>query len=1346
LFTKHLKAACVFNMPPQNRSNFQRANPGLKCFFPSISTDAAKITERIASHPNIAVLFRSLDKAENLRAELALQFPTFDLMPNPFTFLSDRKLVSAGFMALPFEAPALAYMNNGIEGRSEDHVRRLLEVYRSLPIAVNNNGIEGYEAATLFADAPPENTKRIVVVGGTLAIGARNSFKHLIKKVQELRRAYPASQIGLVSNCHCTIYTLADAGSALEDACDAIIYGPWDPKMGEGADLVVTIDTAVALDGYLRGLPVDCNGLEAFGLDLNEPGQQDVLMQKIDRMSFWDLPTQDQPCNTETAFRIMAAQRMTAPVSPEFNLPLVEKILHQVQRLVNVMDYDGAVALLEGLLEKTPSDTDLLSRLGDVHLDQDALSQAEACFSKIIDTPVGAKNPKPLVARAFQQRAKTRIKMGMMGTQPRDDLRAAIRKSSGTDYALWSQYFDFEWERAPVNEVLLQSYQKVANRFMKDYPKVGPPKVNFLSRLAAMQFEAGLQSAAERTIANALARREQPASFLYMHVAIGQKAGMRAPAGSRMRALEHVLANRAMFTDLLDVADGDIAIVGNGPQELGRGRGAEIDSHKMVVRFNTYSTSFPQSHDYGGKTDLWVRMPATGYVKSDDANTCPNVMLTGVNRLYRASGLWGWVDSQITGGNQLSFMPKEPIYELVAKLGKVPTAGMALAYMLYRDKGPVDPDVIFGCSFAESSSPEMAGYHHSDSAATMGPRHDFDVEHAFFQTIRKGADRSYYLPAEQRALRRDIPTRSIRVPEAPEVPWTLAGQIGRFDRVLSASPGLKGYTILGCEVEVMPRKEIRKLLLTSPATLLAAPDDFPSFSAKEASRHRTLVLGFGLGPTGQLGQDIAKHLGMTYMSVEYGLISSCHLPSERQFNFSLQLDDIGAFFDSEHRSRLEMILDAGFGAETSALTARARAFMNTVLAHNITKYNNAPQMLLPARKANEAGKIPHRILIIDQTSGDLSIKYGQCETHSFQDMLEHAMDRARTEGAEVFFKPHPETMAGAKGANFEIDALRRRAGLVVLEENANIMSLMPQVDEVYVMVSGVGFEALMAGKTVRCFGVPFYAARGLTIDMVQPSRPRRPLSIEELVAGVFLQYHQFYDPDSKEPTTPEAALEGLIPKLPSSIAYVHDGTDARLVSLEYAPEAAAFEMLRQGNVPIDLHIAANLLQVGDTVADVADGTGLITEGLAKLGTFRVHAITENAATIKILRELTSEVIAPQRKLVRRPTKDPASADSPENTDDPRTDRLDGLLEGEPLTLLRLASSKRTIDILETSEGMMEKSPPRYVMVWLTGRELPRATAFLARWYAAPRHLIPEEMSTDTDEPSLYLFQLPKTPN
>lgn len=49
-----------------------------------------------------------------------------------------------------------------------------------------------------------------------------------------------------------------------------------------------------------------------------------------------------------------------------------------------------------------------------------------------------------------------------------------------------------------------------------------------------------------------------------------------------------------------------VAVVGNGPQEIGTGKGAEIDGHDIIIRFNNFRTKGFEE-DYGYRTDIWVR-------------------------------------------------------------------------------------------------------------------------------------------------------------------------------------------------------------------------------------------------------------------------------------------------------------------------------------------------------------------------------------------------------------------------------------------------------------------------------------------------------------------------------------------------------------------------------------------------------------------------------------------------------------------------------------------------------------------------------------------------------------------
>lgn len=48
--------------------------------------------------------------------------------------------------------------------------------------------------------------------------------------------------------------------------------------------------------------------------------------------------------------------------------------------------------------------------------------------------------------------------------------------------------------------------------------------------------------------------------------------------------------------------------------------------------------------------------------------------------------------------------------------------------------------------------------------------------------------------------------------------------------------------------------------------------------------------------------------------------------------------------------------------------------------------------------------------MIDQTFGDMAVKYGQADAHSFQAMLQSAV--AENPDAEIWVKTHPDVISG----------------------------------------------------------------------------------------------------------------------------------------------------------------------------------------------------------------------------------------------------------------------------------------------------------------------------------------------
>jgi capsular polysaccharide export protein len=94
--------------------------------------------------------------------------------------------------------------------------------------------------------------------------------------------------------------------------------------------------------------------------------------------------------------------------------------------------------------------------------------------------------------------------------------------------------------------------------------------------------------------------------------------------------------------------------------------------------------------------------------------------------------------------------------------------------------------------------------------------------------------------------------------------------------------------------------------------------------------------------------------------------------------------------------------------------------------------------------------------------------------------------------------------------------------------DVSITDVLEHVDEVHVMTSLTGFEALMLGKRVVTYGNPFYAGWGLTVDRSLTRTGRQPgLTLEALIAATLICYPTYVSTSTGRFTTAERVLEEL---------------------------------------------------------------------------------------------------------------------------------------------------------------------------------------------------------------------------
>ncbi|WP_269220759.1 capsular polysaccharide biosynthesis protein [Brevundimonas vesicularis] len=275
------------------------------------------------------------------------------------------------------------------------------------------------------------------------------------------------------------------------------------------------------------------------------------------------------------------------------------------------------------------------------------------------------------------------------------------------------------------------------------------------------------------------------------------------------------------------------------------------------------------------------------------------------------------------------------------------------------------------------------------------------------------------------------------------------------------------------------------------------------------------VLGWGMKPTAAAGRRWAEKNGRPYVALEDGFLRSVGIGETGATSLSLIVDDLGVYYDATRASRLEQLIQTADDWCDAAMSARARGLIDRIVASGVSKTNMGgpldPRLLKPGL----------RVLIVDQTFGDASIACGLATAQSFDDMI--AAARRDEPDAQLIVKRHPAVAAGRKRG-----CVTDLTGVTLVDADVRPADLLAAVDAVYCVTSALGFEALLRGLPVRCFGAPFYSGWGLTTDAIQTGRRGVARSIEQVAAAALIAYSRYVDPVTGDRCEAEQALERLI--------------------------------------------------------------------------------------------------------------------------------------------------------------------------------------------------------------------------
>ncbi|MDR2081435.1 MAG: capsular polysaccharide biosynthesis protein [Campylobacteraceae bacterium] len=246
-------------------------------------------------------------------------------------------------------------------------------------------------------------------------------------------------------------------------------------------------------------------------------------------------------------------------------------------------------------------------------------------------------------------------------------------------------------------------------------------------------------------------------------------------------------------------------------------------------------------------------------------------------------------------------------------------------------------------------------------------------------------------------------------------------------------------------------------------------------------------------------ENYAKKHDISIFRVEDGFIRSVELGSDLARPYSLVVDRHGIYFDAARKSELEQILnETDFDEKIIKKAKEIQAFL---IKERISKYNAALHESINIKTDKKI------IFAVGQVDDDASIIYG---SQNMSNLALLKTVREKNPQSYIVYKPHPDVLAKNRMGKISEHEVLQYADKII--KNASLDNLFEICDEVHTITSLVGFEAVLRGKKVVTYGMPFYAGWGLSDDMLANERRKRKLNIYELIAGVLILYPRYISP------------------------------------------------------------------------------------------------------------------------------------------------------------------------------------------------------------------------------------------
>lgn len=276
-------------------------------------------------------------------------------------------------------------------------------------------------------------------------------------------------------------------------------------------------------------------------------------------------------------------------------------------------------------------------------------------------------------------------------------------------------------------------HEELLRVFGEFYPSGIVPPAAVLRRVAASAMAAGDDSRARALLAQHVEQfglRDLWRSYWYARLA--WDIGHRDESIREVVEIGDEIAKNRRENSFENLLKGKrVAIVGNGPQEVGSENGERIDGYDIVIRFNDYPTGVKFKKDYGEKTDIWVR----SLWVSASARSAPCVVL-GEALHAEYPNLDVIREVRKMSPERVFAIPEDVYYKAHNESNlNHPTNGALMIAWVKSVHPELSADDVFGFSFKAEIPPKSLDHYYDSPDLKKGTAHSLDRERVFLRTL-----------------------------------------------------------------------------------------------------------------------------------------------------------------------------------------------------------------------------------------------------------------------------------------------------------------------------------------------------------------------------------------------------------------------------------------------------------------------------------------------------------------------------------------------------------------------------------------------------------------------------------